>query len=74
MTKLWEFFMHKKKNETPLWLNKKQVCQRLGNIGYSTLDYFIKHDNFPKGFKSKIVAYSRWYIPTIEQWEWENSK
>lgn len=30
------------------WLDKGQVCQRLGGINYTTLDYLISENNFPQ--------------------------
>lgn len=51
------------------WLNKGQVCQRLGGINYTTLNYLISENNFPQGFKAKVVRFVKWYIPAIEAWE-----
>lgn len=51
------------------WLNKGQVCQRLGGINYTTLDYLISENNFLQGFKAKVVRFVKWYIPAIEAWE-----
>lgn len=61
-----------RENITPQWLNKKQVCQWLGGVDYTTLDYYIEKDNFPNGFKSQIVANKKWYLPSIEKWAEQN--
>lgn len=51
------------------WLDKGQVCHRLGFINYTTMDYMISENNFPQGFKAKVVRFVKWYIPAIEEWE-----
>ena len=52
-----------------LWLNKKQVCIRLGHISYTTLDYLISDNGFPHGFNANVVKFHKWFIPEIEKWE-----
>lgn len=58
-----------KHNVNSKWLNKGQVCQRLGGINYTTLNYLISENGFPQGFKAKVVCFVKWYIPAIEAWE-----
>lgn len=52
-----------------LWLNKKEVCERLGGIAYSAIDNLIEEKGFPSPVSLSDYSNKKFYVPSIEKWE-----
>lgn len=52
-----------------LWLNKKEVCERLGGVNYGAIDALIGRKGFPLPVNLIGNGRKKFYVPQIEKWE-----